>query len=180
MGFLTWTKSNFAAIPVDSNKISALALIDRKNELVVIYRPLPTISPAGDLIAILGNMNNKQSEPTFIKINKNGIGSSFSIQNHMEIPLVIHSEISLPAELLCGTKWDEAPKETAIAVFPDMVPIPFGAVIPDGVTPGNEFFKVFQANSIEHSKWAKLITEQIEQRELDNNHITIFRRIIDT
>ena len=61
-GFLTWTKSNFAAIPVNSNEIAALAGIDHENELVVIYRPLPIKSPAGDFIAIVGNMYNKQSQ----------------------------------------------------------------------------------------------------------------------
>jgi hypothetical protein len=97
----------------------------------------------------------------------------------MEIPLATRSEIPLPAELLCGTSWDEAPKETALAVFPNMVPIPFGAVIPNGVTPGNEFFEVFQAISTNHGKWAMLITKQIEQSESNNDHVTIFRRIID-
>ncbi len=100
-------------------------------------------------------------------------------KNHLEIPLAIRSEIPLPAELLRDTSWDEVPKEIALAVFPNMVPIPFGAVIPDGVTPGNEFFEVFQAISTEHGKWAKLITEQIEQSKSNNDHVTIFRRIID-
>ena len=59
-GFLTWTKSNFAAILADSNEIAALAGIDREHELVVIYRPLPIKSPAGDFIAIAGNMSNEQ------------------------------------------------------------------------------------------------------------------------
>ena len=178
-GFLTWTKSDFAAILADSNKIAALAGIDREHELVVIYRPLPIKSPAGDFIAIAGNMSNEQSEPAFIKINEDCIGSSFAIQNHLEIPLAIRSEIPLPAELLRDTSWNEAPEDIALAVFPNLVPIPFGAVIPDGVTPGDEFFEVFQAISMEHGEWAKLITEQIEQSESDNEHVTIFRRIID-
>ena len=61
--------------------------------------------------------------------------------------------------------WEEAPKDTALAVFPNMAPIPYGAVIPDGVTPGDEFIEVFQAMSTEHGEWAKLITEQIEQSD---------------
>ena len=44
-GFLTWTKSDFAAILADSNKIAALARIDREHELVVIYQPLPIKIP---------------------------------------------------------------------------------------------------------------------------------------
>jgi len=153
-GFLTWTKSDFAAILADSNEIAALAGIDHEHELVVIYRPLPIKSPAGDFIAIAGNMSNEQSEPAFIKINKDCIGSSFAIQNHLEIPLAIRSEIPLPAELLRDASWNEAPKDIALAVFPNMVSIPFGAVIPDGVTPGDEFFEVFQAISTEHGEWA--------------------------
>ena len=178
-GFLTWTKSDFAAILADSNEIAALAGIDREHELVVIYRPLPIKSPAGDFIAIAGNMSNEQSEPAFIKINEDCIGSSFAIQNHLEIPLAIRSEIPLPTELLRDTSWNEAPEDIALAVFPNLVPIPFGAIIPDGITPGDEFFEVFQAISTEHGEWAKLITEQIEQSESDNDHVTIFRRIID-
>ena len=42
---------------------------------------------------------------------------------------------------------------------PTMVPIPFGAVIPEGITPGDEFIKVFGAISAEHGEWAKLITD---------------------
>ncbi len=139
LGFLTSTKSNFAAIPADSNEIAALAGINSKNELVVIFRPVPIKSLAGNIIAIAGNMNDEKSEPAFIKINEDCIGSSFAIQNHREIPLAIRSKIPLHAELLRGTTWDEAPKEIALAAFPNMVPILFGTVIPDGVTPGDEF-----------------------------------------
>ena len=92
-------------------------------------------------------MNIEQSEPAFIKINEDCIGSSFAIQNHVEIPLAIRCMISLPAELLRGTGWEEAPKDTALTVFPNMVPIPFSAVNPDGVTPGDDFVEVFQAIS---------------------------------
>jgi len=92
-------------------------------------------------------MNIKQSEPAFIKINEDCIGSSFAIQNHVEIPLAIRSDIPLPAELLRGTGWEETPEDTALTVFPNIVPIPFGAVIPDGVTPGDNFVKVFQVIS---------------------------------
>ncbi len=130
-GFLTWTKSDFAAIPADSNNMAALAGIDRENELVVIFRPLPIKSPAGDLIAIAGNMSDERSKPAFIKINKDCIGFSFVIQNHREIPLAICPEIPLPAKPLRGTNWDKAPEEIALDAFPNMVPIPFGAVIPD-------------------------------------------------
>ena len=179
LGFLTWTKSNFAAIPSDSNDIAALAGINRENELVVIFRPLPIISPAGDLIAVAGNIHDKRSEPAFIKINDDCIGFSFAIQNHREIPLSFRSKIPLPTELLRDTTWEEAQEDIALATFPNMVPIPFGAVIPDGVTPGNEFIEAFQAISFKHSKWAKLITKQIEQSKSDNDHITIFQRIIN-
>jgi hypothetical protein len=166
-------------MPADSNNIAALSGINCKNELVVIFKPLSIKSPAGNLIAIAGNMSNERSEPAFIKINKDCIGSSFVIQNHREIPLAIHSKIPLPAELLHGTNWDKAPEEIALAVFPNMAPIPFGAVIPDGVTPGDEFIEAFLAISTEHSKWAKLITKQIEQSESDNDHVTIVRRVIE-
>jgi hypothetical protein len=65
LGFLTWTKHDFAAIRENSNVITALAGIDSKNELVVIFAPVPIQSPAGDLIAIAGNMNNDRSKTCF-------------------------------------------------------------------------------------------------------------------
>jgi hypothetical protein len=74
-GFLTWTKHDFAAIQENSNVIAALAGIDSENELVVIFAPVPIHSPAGDLIAIAGNMNNEKSEPAFIKINEEWIST---------------------------------------------------------------------------------------------------------
>ncbi len=80
IGFSHLDKSNFAAIPSDLHDIAALAGINRENELVVIFRPLPIISPSGELIAIAGNMNDERSEPAFIKINKDCIGSSFAMQ----------------------------------------------------------------------------------------------------
>jgi len=104
LGFLIWTKHDFAAIRENSNVITALAGIDSKNELVVIFAPVPIQSPAGDLVAIAGNMNNDKSEPAFIKINEECIGHSYAIQNHMKIPLAIRPEIPLPAELLRGTR----------------------------------------------------------------------------
>ena len=178
-GFLTWTKSNFAAIPSDLHDIAALAGINRENELVVIFRPLPIISSSGELIAIAGNMNDEKSKPAFIKTNKDCIGSSFAIQNHREIPLAICSEIPLPTELLRDTTWEEAQEDITLATFPNMVPIPFGAVIPYGVTPGKEFIEAFLAISSEHGEWAKLITKRIEQSKSDNDHVTIFWRITD-
>jgi len=178
-GFLTWTKHDFAAIRENSNVIAALVGIDSKNDLVVIFAPVPIQSPAGDLIAIAGNMYNDRSEPAFIKINKECIGHSYVIQNHMEIPLAIRPKIPLPAELLCGTSWNKALEELGIAAFPTMVPIPFGAVIPEGITPGDEFINVFGAISAEHGEWAKLITDQIKQSESDNNHVTIYRHIME-
>jgi hypothetical protein len=178
-GFLTWTKSNFAAVPLNSHDIAALAGINRENELVVIFRPLPIISSSGELIAIAGNMNDEKSKPAFIKTNKDCIGSSFAIQNHREIPLAICSEIPLPTELLRDTTWEEAQEDITLATFPNMVPIPFGAVIPYGVTPGKEFIEAFLAISSEHGEWAKLITKRIEQSKSDNDHVTIFWRITD-
>ena len=67
----------------------------------------------------------------------------------------------------------------ALVAFPNMVPIPFGAAISDGVTPGKEFIEALLVISPEHGKWAKLNTKQIEQGKSDNDHITIFRRIIE-
>ena len=178
-GFLTSTKHDFAAIQENSNIIAALAGIDSENELVVIFAPVPIQSPAGDLIAIAGNMNNEKSEPAFIKINKECIGHSYVIQNHLEIPLAIRPEIPLPAELLRGTSWNEAPEEVGIAAFPTMVPIPFGAAITEGITPGDEFIEVFGAISAEHGEWAKLIMDQIKQSESDNDHVTNYWRIME-
>ena len=88
------------------------------------------------------------AKPAFIKNNEECIGHSYVIQNHMEIPLAICPKFPLPAELLCGTSWNEAPEEDGIAAFPTMVPIPFGAVIPEGITPGDEFIKVFGASAL--------------------------------
>ncbi len=45
--------------------------------------------------------------------------------------------------------------------------------------PGEEFIEAFLAISSEHGEWAKLITERFEQSESDNDHVTIFRHIID-
>jgi hypothetical protein len=99
-------------------------------------------------------MSAEKSKHAFIKINEDCIGSSFVIQNHShrKIPLSIRSEIPLPAELLQDTTWDEAQEEIALAAFPNMVPISFGAVISNGVTPGNEFIEVFLVILPEHSE----------------------------
>ena len=86
---------------------------------------------------------------------------------------------SSPPELLHDTTWEEAQEDITLATFPNMVPIPFGAVIPEGITPGDEVIEVFGAISAEHGEWAKLITDQIKQSESDNDHVTIYWRIME-
>ena len=63
---------------------------------------------------------------------------------------------SSPPELLHDTTWEEAQEDIALATFPNMVPIPFGAVIPDGVTLVKEFIEAFLTISSKHGKWVNL------------------------
>jgi hypothetical protein len=139
--WLTWTKDDFLIIDPDSPQVAALAGINRTSELVVIYKPVPVIGPDGSLAAIVGNLNDKKSEPAFIKIDGYSIGSAYNVQNMDEIPEEIRPEIAIPDEFQAGTVFADAPREVAICAFPILAPIPFGTSLSDNHASLEEFVK---------------------------------------
>jgi hypothetical protein len=74
-------------------------------------------------------MSSKTSKPTFIKIDGNGVGLAYTIQNYDKIPKDICPITNLPPEIVKGTVWEDVQKKIAICPSPILAPIPFGVKI---------------------------------------------------
>jgi hypothetical protein len=71
-------------------------------------------------------MYEKRSTPAIIKIDGDKVGSCSTIQNFTDIPKNILLKISLQADIVKDTKWEEAKKEISLVVLPTFAPLPFG------------------------------------------------------
>ena len=72
--WLMWTKDGFSKISIQPSQVAALVGINKNLKLVMLYKPIPIIAPNGSLSAIIGNLNDKKSEPAFIKIDGANVG----------------------------------------------------------------------------------------------------------
>jgi hypothetical protein len=152
--------------------------INRSLDLFILYKPIPVIATDGTLSAIIGNLNDKKSEPAFIMIDGVSIGSAYTVQNYDKIPAEIRPEIPIPIELLMNTVWASAPKDIAICSYPVLAPVPFGAKIIEGHALDKECLENMATISPTHKAWAKLISYTIKQQETDDNNETINQKII--
>jgi hypothetical protein len=178
--WLTWMKADFLKISTKSSQVAALVGINRSLDLVILYKPIPVIATNGTLSAIIGNLNDKKSEPAFIKIDGMSIGSAYIVQNYDKIPAEIRPEIPFPIELLTNTVWVSAPKDIAICSYLVLAPVPFGTKIIQGHTLNKEFVENMAIVSPTHKAWVKLISDTIKQQETDDNNDTIYQKIISS
>ncbi len=178
--WFTWMKADFSKISTESSQVAALVRINRSLDLVILYKPIPVIATNGTLSAIIGNLNDKKSEPAFIKINGMSIGSAYTFQNYDKIPAEIRPEIPILIDLLTNMVWASAPKDIAICSYPVLAPVPFGAKIIEGHTLNEEFVENMATISPTHKAWAKPISDTIEQQETDDNNETIYQKLISS
>ena len=91
---------------------------------------MPTIIPkafAGDeASAIIGNVNDSHSKPSFIHMNTTDIGSVYVIDTYDIIPDEIRPEEPLPSKILADMSYAKATVPKGMALIPNVMPIFFG------------------------------------------------------
>jgi hypothetical protein len=108
------------------------------------------------------------------------IGSVSTVHNYDKIPAEILPEIPILIELLTNTVWASAPKDIAICSYPVLARVPFGAKIIEGHTSNKEFVENMATISPTQKAWAKLISDTIEQQEMDDNNETIYPKKVSS
>jgi hypothetical protein len=123
-------------------------------------------------VAIIGNMSDAHSEPSFIYPDSSEFGSAFIIETFSSIPEEIHPEVALPDKFLANTSWSKAMVPIGMATFPTSVPIFFGQKTFEGSIHDADFKDNMEEISSIHLKWAKLVKEHITQQENDGEYVS--------
>jgi hypothetical protein len=125
-------------------------------------------------------MFSKKCTPAFFKIDGDEIGLCYAIQKHEEIPTKHWAEISLQADIVKGTNYEDYPHEISMWVIPDLSPLPFGATIKQ-TSFDDAFIKEMGKFSKYHGMWAKLMAKVINQAVTEESDVpTIARRLINS
>jgi hypothetical protein len=178
--WFTWSLEDFTNIDPESDKIEALLYITRKNKICIIYKPTPIKKPDGTLVGIIGNMFSKKCTPAFFKIDGDKIGLCYAIQKHEKIPTKNWPEISLQADIVKGTNYENYSHEISMWVIPNLSPLPFGAKI-EQTSFNDAFNKEMGTISKYHGMWAKLMAEVIDQAATKESDVpTITKRLINS
>ncbi len=146
------------------------------------YLFMPTIIPkafAGDKAsAIIGNVNDSHSKPSFIRTDTTDRGSVYVIDTYDIIPNEIRPEEPLPSKILANKSYAKATMSIGMAIIPNVMPIFFGQHLIEGCIHDADFDDKMESISPIRLKWAKLFKEHIAQQENDSDDInTIVDRL---
>jgi hypothetical protein len=118
--------------------------------------------------------------PRFLQNYGDEIGSCYAIQIHEEIPTDHWPEISLQADIIKGTNYEDYPHEISMWVIPNLSPLPFGAKIEQTSSNHDAFIEEMGRISKYHRMWAKLMAEVINKAVTKESDVpTIAKRLID-
>ncbi len=154
-----WSKNDLGK-SINPEQISSLLFIIRKKEIRVIYKPTPVFNGKGKLSAIIGNIFDKGSTPTFFRIDNDKVGSCYAIREHNKVPAEYQLETPLPADLVKKTDWEYVTNKILLIAIPTLVPLPYGKEI-ESTTFNNNFAKEMQITSSEHGFWANSMADVI-------------------
>jgi hypothetical protein len=138
----------------------------------------PVKNQDGNFEGNASNMFSRKGTPDFIKIDAKEVGSCYAIQDYNKLPAAHHPKISLKANVLKGTEWENAIKDIALCVIPNLAPLPFGKTI-SSINFDDSFINKMDTISKSHDFWEKLINDVIEQAETESNVRTIAKWLID-
>jgi hypothetical protein len=124
------------------------------------------INDGENLLGIIRYMLDDGSIPAIIKVDANNIGLCLMIQNFTDILDIFCPEITLLADLVKNTKWEEANKDIALIVIPTLALLPYGMDIKSTVL-DNDFIKEMQQLPIKNGFWAKMMVNAHEQYASD-------------
>jgi len=173
--WLKWTRSDFehelsAILPT----LAAIMGINKAGDIQYLF--MPTIIPntfAGDdeASAIIGNVNDSHSKPSFIHTDTTDLGSVYVIDTYDIIPDEIRPEEPLLSNFLADTSYAKATVPLGMALIPNVMPIFFGQHLIEGSIHDADFDDNMESISPIHLKWAKLLKEHIAQQENDGDDI---------
>ena len=181
--WLKWMRSDFecellAILPM----LAAIMGINKAGDIQYLF--MPTIIPkafAGDeASAIIGNVNDSHSKPSFIHMDTMDRGSVYVIDTYDIIPNEIRPEEPLPSKILVDTSYAKATMPIGMAIIPNVMPIFFGQHLIEGCIHDADFDDKMESILTIHLKWAKLFKEHIAQQENDGDDIntnTIVNRL---
>ncbi len=101
-------------------------------------------------------------EEYLMMIDGDYIRSCTTIQVHTDIPATFLPSITLLSDLVKDTVWEEAKKEIALIVIPNVSPLPYGRDIKSTIL-DDVFIEEMQTISAEHGFWAKMMIGAHEQ-----------------
>jgi hypothetical protein len=154
----------------------SLLFVARKKEVCTIYKPTCVINGEGKLSAIIGDIYDKGSNPTIVKLNKDKIGSCFAVCTYLDIPKEFCPEIPLEANIITDRDWESAPTVISFIAIPTLAPLPYGTIIESTVF-DYEFIEEMQKISKEHGFWAKSMADVINQAITENKIYKIVKRL---
>jgi hypothetical protein len=107
--------------------IGAIIGIDKMGDLQTIYSPI--IIPnafSSRASGIIGNSNNKNSEPAFVYTDASDIGLIMVVQTYNDISLKLLPEEHLSARIVADTSWATAKVKLGMVQLPMLAPVFFG------------------------------------------------------
>ena len=175
--WIFWSRLEFQR-SLTPDEVSSIIFITHKKEISVIYKPTP-VTDKDELVCIIGNMFDESSSPAFFKIDLDKIGLCCAILKHSKIPAEFRPEIPLQSDSVKNTDWEDAKMEIALVAIPTLAPIPYGKEI-ISTTLDDNFIEEMQAISDAHGFWAQMMSNVVDQHEVDNHTETVLKRMIDS
>ncbi len=148
--------------------------INKAGDIQSLYMPIivpKAFANEVDASAIIGNVFDAHSKPSFIFTDASDIGSATVIETFTNVPGKICPKESLHARYLDDTAWAKATVPVGMVVFPTIAPIFFRKTTIQGCIHDTNFEKKMESISLTHLNLAKLIKEHITQQDNDNNDI---------
>jgi hypothetical protein len=182
---LNWTRTQFEVqLSENSSKIAAVMGIDRAGDVQYLYMPIIIPKAFGTTnenasAAIIGNLSNAHSEPSFIYTDSSDLGSAFVIETLSSIPKEIRPEEALSDNFLKDASWAKATVPIGMATFPTTTPIFFGQKTFKGSIHDEDFEDNMEEISPIHLKWVKPVKEHVTQQANDMDNVnSIVKRLL--
>ena len=164
--WLKWTRSDIkqellAPMPM----LAAIMEINKAGDLQYLFKPtfIPDAFASNSASAIVGNIDDAHSKPSFIFTDATDLGSVYVIETYESIPIEIRPQESLPSKLLADTSWAKATVPVGMVLIPTVMPTFFGQHLFEGSIHDADFDDRMEAISPIHLKWAKLFKEHVAQ-----------------
>ena len=93
---------------------------------------IPKVFAGNEASAVIDNVNDSHSKPSFIHMDTTDLGSVYVIDTYEIIPNEIRPEEPLPSKILVDTSFAKATIPIGMAIIPNIMPIFFGQRLIEG------------------------------------------------